>query len=335
MTVDLEEARRTVNHARHAPGSPAGFYESFFLRANHPERPLAFWIRYTIFSPRRRPDAAQGELWAIWFDGETGRHTAVKREVPLAEARFARDRFEVAVAGARLGPGALAGEAASGGSSIAWDLRFDGRGPPLFLFPLTLYETRLPKAKSLVSVPDAIFEGSLTVGGRRIEIDGWPGTQNHNWGRKHTDHYAWGQVAGFDGHPDTVLEVASARIRLGPFWTPLMTPLVLRHRGEEFAIHAIRQTLRAKASFRCFDWTFRTADERIAIEGRIEAPREHFVGLAYRNPPGGTKHCLNTKIASCELVLSRGGERETLRSAHRAAFEILTDDPGHGVPISA
>ena len=48
-----------VNHTRFH-GQPDGHYESFFMRANHPARPLAFWIRYTIFSPKNRPENA---LW--------------------------------------------------------------------------------------------------------------------------------------------------------------------------------------------------------------------------------------------------------------------------------
>ena len=36
-------------------GQPQGHYESFFQRANHPTRPLAFWIRYTLFSPHAHP----------------------------------------------------------------------------------------------------------------------------------------------------------------------------------------------------------------------------------------------------------------------------------------
>jgi len=34
-------------------------------RVNHPERPLAFWIRYTLFAPVGHPSLAVGELWAI------------------------------------------------------------------------------------------------------------------------------------------------------------------------------------------------------------------------------------------------------------------------------
>jgi hypothetical protein len=59
-----------------------------------------------------------------------------------------------------------------------------------------------------------------------------------------------------------------------------------------------------------------------------------------RNPPGGVKHCLNTKLAACELTLThkrtdQTSAAETLTTRHRAAFEILTDDCDHGVPVLA
>ena len=166
----------------------------------------------------------------------------------------------------------------------------------------------------------------------------WVGSQNHNWGSRHTDHYAWGQVAGFDTHPDSFLEVGTARLKLGPLWTPFMTVLVLRHGGEEFALNGLRQSLRARAAFRYFEWDFATENEQVRVEGHISAPRDSFVGLRYGNPPGGSKYCLNSKLAACELRVTdkrtpAGRPAELLSTAHRAAFEILTDDRAHGVSL--
>jgi len=119
-----------------------------------------------------------------------------------------------------------------------------------------------------------------------------------------------------------------------------MTPIVLRHRGEEFALNALIQTIRAKASFDYFTWHFHSKTDAISLEGTISAPREAFVGLRYYNPPGGVKQCLNTKIARCEVTVTRlvtHGTKtvDTLTTRQRAAFEILTDDHHHGVEISA
>lgn len=321
-----------VNHARWHD-QPGGHYESYFLRGNHPTRPLAFWIRYTVFSPAGRPADALGELWAVWFDGEHRRHVAVKREVPIARCRFARDAFDVRVDDACLAAGHLAGAAASGAHRIAWDLTFHGEARPLLLLPPALYGARLPRAKSLVALPLARFDGTLDVDGARIDLADWVGSQNHNWGSRHTDLYAWGQVAGFDGAPDAFLEVATARLRFGPFWTPPMTLVALRHRGEEHALTTLARSLRARGTFDYRTWRFQSAQGDLRIEGRIEAEPDAFVGLRYLNPPGGTKSCLNTKIARAEITVSRGGKAETLRTAHRAAFEILTDATDHGVPL--
>lgn len=338
MDEAVEKACKEANLTRYRPGERAGHYESFFLRANHPTRPLAFWIRYTLFSPQAYPERAVGELWAVFFDGETGTHVAVKKEVPLADCDFSRSEFFVRVGDARLEAESLRGAIESGAHSVDWHLSYRGESRPLFLFPVRLYARRWPKAKSLVGLPLATFDGILLIDGRAIDVVEWVGSQNHNWGSRHTDHYAWGQVAGFDSHPESFLEVATARVRVGPFWTPFLTPLVLRHGGREHALNRLRQTARARARFDYFTWWFFSENEIVRIEGRIHAPRESFVGLAYANPPGGTKYCLNSKLAACEVRLTDKrlpGTVEVLATEHRAAFEILTDDRSHGVCIRA
>jgi hypothetical protein len=334
----LNNYEKQVNFTRYQPGQKAGHYESFFQRANHPTRPIAFWIRYTIFSPNNHPEEAIGELWAIFFDGETGNHAAVKKEVPFHQCTFKPDAFFVQVGDASLEQGRLKGNAGSHGHNISWELGYGGDEAPLFLLPLKLYTARFPKAKSLVGLPMAVYNGSLSVNGKRIEVEDWVGSQNHNWGSRHTDLYAWGQVAGFDSHPDSFLEVASAKLRIGPFWTPWMSPIVLRHQGKEIKMNSLLQTVRAKSSFKYFNWNFISETEEIRLEGEISAAKEAFIGLNYRNPPGGSKHCLNSKIATCKLKIqhkqsSQWGPPDVLFTKHRAAFEILTDARDHGVEI--
>ena len=327
-----------VNHARYRAGQLAGHYESFFQRANDPERARAFWIRYTMFSPDGRPQDALGELWAISFDGETGERVAVKTEVPFAQCVFRTSEFFVKVGSARLGPGRLVGIAAARGHAIEWDLRFHGDARPLLLLPLELYDSELLRAKALVGLPMALYHGSLTVDGRTIDVADWVGSQNHNWGTQHTDHYAWGQVAGFDTALESFLEMVTARIRLGSEWSPFVTSLVLRHAGREFALSGFDPGVRHTGTFEYFRWRFSSESDAVRIEGTISAPREAFVALTYHNPAGGTKHCLNSKIAACELRLTRkqdsgSPQAEELSTKHRAAFEILTDERDHGVEL--
>ncbi len=316
------------------PRRPQGHYESHFLRANHPTQKQAFWIRYTVFQPAGAPQAAIGELWAIFFDGSRS-HVVAKEEFPLQSCAFGRQQLSVRVGKALLSSGGASGKVKTGKNSIAWQLELSGGQSPLLLLPENRYSGSFPKAKSLVSVPFQIFSGTLTVNDKRVQIKNWVGSRNHNWGRQHTDDYAWGQVAGFDRAPDVFLEIATARIRVGPVWTPYITPIALRLGKREYALNAILSSMR-RARFRYFHWDFRARTSSIALKGFIEGQAEDFVCLPYYNPPGGIKYCLNTKVASCRLnVTLPEGETTTYETDSRAAFEILTDDAtGHGLPLA-
>ncbi len=318
-------------------GSAKGHYESWFIRANRADAPEAFWIRYTMFVPRgstAQDPGARGELWAIWFDGSTQRHVAVKSDFPLATCTFAPDRLDVGIDGARLDHRGLVGAASSRGHTIRWDLEAQGGGAPLLLLSERLYDLPFPKAKALVLAPNAALRGRVVVDGVEHTIDGWIGSVNHNWGSKHTDLYAWGQVAGFDDAPDAFLECATARLRVGPVLTPPLTTLALRLGGETISLNSLPQAIRASGTFEPGSWAFASATRDVSVHATFFAPLSGFVGLTYPNPPGGAKTCLNSKIAMCDLRLERAGRPPLrLRCRHRAAFEILTDDTGHGVPL--
>ncbi len=262
VTAGLTKDRWLLNRTVYTPGQRAGHYESFYQRANHPSRPLAFWIRYTIFCPAVDPSKARGELWAVLFDGETRQHEVGKEEFPIADCDFKQDGFAARIGTAELGPGLLTGTA----GGIGWALRYTGDEPPLLLLPPRLYAGRFPKAKSLVALPAARFSGTCTVNGRELAVDGWIGSQNHNWGSEHTDRYAFGQVAGFDGEPDSFLEVATVKARIaGPVTTPWLTNLVLRHDGREHSLVALRKAVTAKANYSYFQWDFASSDDEVDV----------------------------------------------------------------------
>ena len=323
---------------RFVAGSDGGHYESWFLRANHPVEPRAFWIRYTVFSPKGRSSGGLGELWAIYFDG-TGSsgstHIQVgKRELPLADCAFAPQGLDISLGDSHLSPGKLTGSVLSP-QSLSWDLRYQGGTAPLLFLPQSYYTRAIPKAKAVTTRPFAHFSGSMEVAGQTIRVDDWIGSENHNWGSKHTDTYAWGQVAGFDNAPEVFLEVISARLKFGPLWTPQLTILVVRLGDEEIRLNTIRQGFKANARREGFDWMFDSTAPGIHIRGRIWAHRDAFVGLTYYNPPGGSHTCLNSKIASCELTITREGKAPTsFVTKSRSAFEILTDDKDHGVSVA-
>ena len=59
-----------------------------------------------------------------------------------------------------------------------------------------------------------------------------------------------------------------------------------------------------------------------------------MVGLTYRNPNGDTTHCLNSKIAHCELrLVEDGAVRVRLKSSGKAALEVAVQEPEHGIKM--
>ena len=335
ISASSPDAQRLAwNRPRDVAGATGGHYESWFQRANHPTRPLAFWIRYTMFRPQGRPQDAVGELWAIFFDGERGRVAGVKESVPMRDCRFSPEGMDIRIGSAVLTEAGLEGAASSRSHRLQWTLGYDCNEAPLLLLPRALYERSFPKAKALVGSPNAVFRGTIVVDGQSVAIQEWKGSQNHNWGSQHTDSYAWGQVAGFEEAPDAFLECSTAQVRIGPLWTPRMSLVVLRAGGREYALNSLGQALRSRGKFEFFDWRIRAVSADASISVHVHAPRSLFVGLTYDNPPGGTKTCLNTKLAACEVTLETPTHPlRTYTTLHRAAFEILTDRDDHGVEV--
>jgi len=112
--------------------------------------------------------------------------------------------------------------------------------------------------------------------------------------------------------------------------------LVLRMEDREIRLNSVMQALRAHGHFDFSSWRIESGNSGTHVSIHIHAPKSAFVGLTYDNPPGGAKTCLNTKLATCELVMQEPGRpKRTLIAKHRAAFEILTERQDHGVPIVA
>ncbi|MCE9500867.1 MAG: hypothetical protein K8R21_10270 [Leptospira sp.] len=329
----MENIRTSFNNPRFQSGSKTGHYESWFIRANHPSLPEAVWLRYTIFSPKEKPEEAMGELWAIYFNGKTGKHFVSKSEFPIRNCSFKPNPLEIQIGDSKLDETHVKGISGNkqGSNKIEWDLKYSGKDPSLFLFPENLYSGGFPKAKVLVGHPRAIFTGIIKLDGKKISIKNWIGSQNHNWGSKHTDEYAWGQVAGFENEPDSFLEIATARIKIGPFLTPPLTPIILRFKGIEYKLNSLLKCF-GRADYHYFGWNFHASSAEISVEGKISANKSDFICLKYNNPPGGWKYCLNSKIARAEILVTLKNENSSHRlvSKNSAAFEILTSDDSHG-----
>lgn len=319
-----------------------GHVESFFVKANDPARhDRAFWLKFTLLAAPGGAPPRVAEVWAIRFDGRGGRHRAARESFDPAVCRLSRDGLGLGFGGNVLEPGRTRGAVGGGDDRIAWDLAFDHQGQePVLLLPSAwMYERGFPKTKLLTSCPRTAFSGTLSCGGDSWQVQGWPGMLGHNWGRFHSPQYHWAQCSLL-GDEGSVFEGFSARIPVGPVLSPWLTMAVLRHEGRDLRFNRFRSAAGRQVRAGLFAWSFSARQDGWRIEFSASAPQGDFVGLRYVNPDGSAASCLNSKIADCTLLLWREDGRRSkpvaeLQGKRSCAYEILTRDAAHGVPLLA
>jgi len=314
------------------------YYESRFVRANHPEQPLALWLRETLLLPTAGAPVA--DVWVMVFDPDGAGNRALKVGYPIGSADYCYESGGGAWT-ARIGDTAIddvsaQGAIAGGGRSAAWNLSIaPGGQPAVKLLTERGYRAPFPTAKTMVRHPLATFDGQLELDGARLGLQHWTGSVNHNWGKRHTPAYAFGQVCGFDGAPESSLEVVTAHAAVGPVSLPAATLFVLRFGGREFAVRSILGARRTHGRYLPFSWSFGGRVEGVTMEGEITAEPSDVIGLTYFDTGGATKYCYNSALATCRIQLSGDGFRDELVASRRAMFEILLPEPHEGVELLA
>jgi hypothetical protein len=312
------------------PAMAAG-YESFYLRAGRPAGGLGIWIRYTVH--RRAGEQPAGSLWFTLFDADAPAPIAAKITVPEPAVG---DGDWIRIAGARLGPGSAVGAATvPGGTDVAWDLRFTGADTLRHLPRDWMYRAPLPRTKPLSLHPFARFGGSVTVDGREIALDGWPGMVGHNWGSQHAERWIWLHGMGFAGAADTSwLDVTLGRIRLAGRTTPWIASGAISLDGERLPLGGPWRARRTRVAETPERLELALSGRDVAVAGTVHAPRERFVGWVYADADGSEHHTVNCSIADLTLRVARPGRAPvSLHAAGLAAYELGMREHDHGMAI--
>jgi hypothetical protein len=331
-------AERNYVGVRYAPPARRGHVESYFLKANDPERRRAIWLKATVYQPRapNGPVPAIAESWAIAFDGDA-EHVAVKSTVPYDRARFSPTELDVEVDGLVLRAGETRGTVASGGRAIAWSLAIESDGAPLVHYPADwMYSAPFPSSKLVSPLPDLRLRGEIVVNGTPWRVDGWRGLLGHNWGPRHTPLYGWGHCnvwqEGKENEADElVIEGVSGRVRAFGLLAPTTTLICVRHRGVRYDLNAALDLVRNRGEITPRRWKFEGENDLVRVRGEMWGETDDFVGLFYANPDGTMTHCLNTKIGRARVELALRGRAPFVVHSSAAALEIGTMNPDHGV----
>jgi hypothetical protein len=300
-----------------------GHYESFYLRACHPAEELGVWIRYTVHKrPGEQPNAS------VWF--------TLWDPAPHA-AKVTLDDLSVPDGGwIRVGESSFGPDGARGAAlDASWDLSFEPAAPPFRHLPSGwMYRAPVPRTKTESPVPAARFSGTVTVDGRTVTVDGWPGMVGHNWGAEHAERWVWMHGIGFDGAAGDWFDAAIGRVKVGGKTTPWLGNGCLHVGGRSHrvgGIGAVRGTAVRESVERC---EFVLPGDGLKVRGSVSAPPERLVGWVYADPSGGEHNTVNCSIASMELRVEHDGEPPVeLRTASNAVYELGMRETDHGVAL--
>jgi hypothetical protein len=306
----------------------AGRYESWFLSARDAEpgrQPRAVWIRHTTHraAGARRDSAA---LWCTVFDPSGGSPAAVKQSVDALPTEQA-------------GPEGFKGEARARGRMAEWDVTLTRGGTPLrHLRPGVLYRLPLPRTKVEAPVPDGSASGQVVLDGARVDVVGWRATVGHNWGAEHAERWVWLHAAGFEDEPDTWLELALARVRVGGALTPWIANGAVCHAGQRFRLGGLARVAGVRVAAAPGRLEAIVPGERVSVRVAVHADLYQTVGFKYAGvgaePLRGEREVLHAGLAGVNLGIRRPGRSSAeLATAAGGAYELGNRDFTHEVPL--
>lgn len=214
---------------------------------------------------------------------------------------------------------------------------------PFSLLRSPFYSPLIPTNKLTTPYAGTIANGEIEVGGRTLRVTGFPLSLGHNWGRKHADSYAWGQLqAGPDAVPLFFegcsvpgpvdwqsKESVAARLTLGK----------VRLNGKDISFNGLRSMRLNTGRVEPGRWSFAMRNLRWLLKGELHWDPTLVVGLRYIQPAGAIHSCLNSMLASGSLTLSKTGKTGRRRVVQEvevrrlAALEFLTPTLDHGFSL--
>jgi len=261
-----------------------GFYEVYYIKFNHIASATAYWLRYTLIIPLNGEPMA--ELWAICFQPRISKILAFKESFLISSAEFSKQRFYFRIKAAEISNHYARGKVESGNNYIQWDLTYEPGIYTFYHYPsLIMYKLPIPKTKVLSPNFDIRINGTVVVNGKEYVCRGEPGQQTHIWGTKHAEEWVWANCNAFMDS-DAIFEGLSARVKVGSFVTPTLTPLYVRFNGKDYYMNGLFRSYRNASLINTPEWSFIGRCGRFRFDGEAWGDIKNFAGVEYTDPDG-------------------------------------------------
>ena len=318
------------------------FQEVWFFKLNHPTRPQALWLRWTLLTSENgfRKTA---EVWAILFnrtESETQK-TALKQSFEISQF-LVKPGGSIQIGSSELAPTSTVGKVEGMGKTLSWNLQFKPRTETTVSFslvPEALQRAGIAKNEAIAVHEDLLATGTCELNGVRFEWDHAVAMLGHITGPRNGHSWVWAHCNQFQdesGKPSDVLfDGITGRARVPVIGkTPALSTFLFRYRGDVYRFDTVWDALRARSVLSTMGWSFQADRGDLSFRGQIRSEARDFAGVTYEDTDGTFLYCSNTKLAAMDLQIYRSGKLEaSYRSPHGAAFEIVSRSKNPYVPL--
>ncbi len=308
----------------------APYYEVWYGKINIAPG-QAFWFRYTLSDGTH----ANIATWAIHF--ANNQITTAKSSFPLKELSpcnhllltennlISNQEPQVFHRGdIRLDRKQAIGYA----KDIKWNLTFEDSQKRFLLFPKWLYQFGFAKSFYASHFLDLNFSGMIQIKQTTYEIKNAKGMMGHIYGKKHAQEWAWAHCNVFTnaGADNVVFEGISARVKMGPWLSPVLSSFVCFVNDTCYTFSGFWKLTSASSCYGNGKWQFKTQANGVSLSGELIADDPTTVALVeYRDPDNTPLWCRNSKLASLKLHLQDPNKNidKVFIAENTAAFELV------------
>lgn len=271
-----------------------GRLEVWYATLTDPHTGAGAWLHHEVVT-----DPADGEAhglgWVAVFPPEGTPQVARFGPAPTTSS----DAALFAVDGVTVADQSLVGHC----DGAEWELHWQDDSRPLFTFPAWAWRRDALPAVQIVPAPTARFDGSISVNGEQLAVDGGVGAVAHIAG--HGNAERWGWLHADLGHGD-VLEIVAAVSRRPPLSRLRPLPLVqLRLAGATWPRDPLAAALFFRARLALPTWEVRGTVGRRRLRVDVTIPDGAAVSLDYRDPDGAPATCTNSERSDADVVVER------------------------------
>ena len=174
----------------------------------------------------------------------------------------------------------------------------------------------------------------MTVRGRTLTLDRWPGMVGHNWGAEHAERWIWLHGTGFEEQPEAWIDAILGRVRIGRWTTPWIANGCLALDGRRHRLGGIDRARATSVDERPERAELWLPGEDLALRVTVSAAPRDVVGWIYSDPAGPAHNTAHCAIADMRIRIARRRLPPLeLTVSGGATYELGMREQDHGVPL--